>query len=119
MNDRERFEKLQGAWKQAWMKVQDRKDYLASKYQQWNMASYSERNKVIKLQDAESKASDKFFEFLDTIATRDFRSGVPLYWILQNLTYDDATTKGPMQCIPDLAWGCHAGSLERFKQRVA
>lgn len=118
MTDRERFEKLQEKWKNAWVKVWKQKGFLESKYRDWHNASMTDRRKVIKMQDAENAASDKFFEFLDTIATRNFRSGAPIYWILQNLTYDDAVTYGPMSCIPDLAWGCHESSLDKFRLPV-
>lgn len=114
---RERFTHLQTKAQQAVEALRAyaidlRVKYGDGYYRGW--CSRAEQRKYDQLTAAESKASDRFFAYLDTIATRQFRSGVPAHWIVEELTYDDATTRAAMSTVPPAAYGYAPSDSLRF-----
>lgn len=55
-----------------------------------------ERRKQTGLYAARGKVGDRFFDLLDRIAVRDWRSGVPSHWVLEKLTWEQATGAMPV-----------------------
>lgn len=121
LTNQDRFHALQQRAQQASHAAQEYASDLRVKY---GAAYYHGRlgRKEIKrleqIQRAETRAVDRFFAFLDTIATRPFRSGVPCHWIVEKLTYSDATTMNAMSVVPPPAYGCTQADSQRFAATV-
>src|SRR6185312_13336491 len=60
------------------------------------------------------KIEDLFLGLLLAISPRSWSSGAPLHWIMTDLTYDDAITRGPLSVIPPCAFASSAADLKRF-----
>jgi hypothetical protein len=52
-------------------------------------------------------AQDAFFEHLQSISPRNWRHGVPAYWIYESLTFADAIrpVNEPLSVVPPMAYG--------------
>ncbi len=114
---RERFSILQAKAQQASEAARDCAIDLRVKYGDAYYRGYLGRREIHKLemlQRAETRAVDRLFAFLDTIQGRQFRSDVPCHWIVEKLTYDDATTRGQMSMIPPPAYGRNAADSQQF-----
>lgn len=68
-------------------------------------ATAGERTKLAKLRTSADQTSDAFVDYLHTVQTRDFMVSVPVWWLLAELTYADATTLEAMAVVPPPAWG--------------
>jgi hypothetical protein len=75
----------------AWNKMMDLRFAIERRYGsfqlQWCKAS--ERNAYERASVAYDKASDAFYTLLDN-APRDWRRGVPMHWVVMDLSYQDA-----------------------------
>jgi hypothetical protein len=68
---------------------------------------------------AQSKAWDDMFDLLDIISPRQWRSGIAAAWVAEHLTYEDATTTGPLSVVPTPGYGSTQRSVEQFAEAVA
>src|SRR6266446_2437856 len=78
----------------------------------------SERKAREAIDAAESKVTDDMFALLDTVSARQWRSGVPQAWIMEHLTWEDATTTGRLSVTPPAAWGSMPSDSVRFAQPI-
>ena len=111
---RERFNALQRAAQQSAEVARHYAIDLEVKYSRPEWAKRSERNRLEQLRARANRHQNRLYEFLATFATRDFTSGVPCHWVVSSLTYDDATTAGPMVATPPPAWGYTAYDAQQF-----
>ncbi len=81
-------------------------------------AGRGEQTKLAMLKTRADKASGAFFASLLTIQGRDWASGIPCYWIIESLTFADATTTGQLSVVPPAAWGFTDQDSKRFAQMV-
>lgn len=67
----------------------------------------AERKKLTALRERIDKATDAFTGHLGRISPRDWSYGVPVRWICETLSYEDAVrpTSEPLSVRPPLAYG--------------
>ena len=116
-----KFDKLREKFVALDAKRDELRGELARKYgpnfsDSWLTAG--ERKKLDALRERADKASDAFFDFLDTISPRSWRSGVSFFWVLTKLTYADATTRGELSVPPLGGWGATPSFLREFARPV-
>lgn len=116
---RDKWAKLQAAWHKAHEAEYAEHRRLMYKYGNSWQAPLGQRTRLEKLRARESKARDAIFAWLDTNSPRSWRTGVPCYWVCEELTYDDAVTTGTMSVVPPAGYGSYPGDAERFAQAVA
>lgn len=78
--------------------------------------STGHRTKYENLHSRLSKAQDVFFDTLELVASRYWRAGIPVAWIIDNVTWDMATTWEAIP-VPPLAWG-HSGRNDIWAQAL-
>lgn len=114
--DYSKFQQLRAKWivQQAKRQALESKlrGYYGGDYQSSWLKS-SERKKLDAMRAAEDKISTAMFDLLDRVATRDFKSGVPSYWVMEHLTWEDATGTGPMGKTPPAAYGYSDADMRR------
>ena len=101
------WESLQGEYRAAFDALDSFNRDMAARYGTPSdvYATRREQNRGIELRQREHEAYDAIIDWLDKFATRDFHYGIPAQWVCRELTYADATTTGPMQATPPLAYG--------------
>lgn len=117
MTNEERFNKLRAKYLAAVKKADDYSAQLAAKYgygYQRHWLKTSEERKLTELRRKSDKPEDEFFALLDTISLRNWRSGVAVSWVMEELTYADATTTGELSTMPMIARGCTEWEMKRF-----
>lgn len=77
-----------------------------------------EINQLERYEERRTRISDQFFELLDRVGGRDWRHYVPHWWVMENLTYEDATTTGELTGEIPAAYGTTSAVLQRFMQPV-
>lgn len=105
MTQAERFAALRAKTLDAIATRQTYKAELDAHYHDAAYAPAAKRAKLERLNNALKRHEDRFFAFVQTISPRDWTSGVPLGWIMRELTYDDAITRGPLSVVPPASWG--------------
>jgi hypothetical protein len=113
-----RFEDLQAKWKAAAQEVADLRITLSVAYGKIDWAKKTELNRLETLRNAERRAYDRFFKFLETIQGRDFSVCVPVTFCRDTLTYEDAITKDVMSVVPPPAWGRTEAEMREFARAV-
>lgn len=117
---RETFEKLRAKW----LKTSEaaRVFGVALRGQYGEHYPYQAPKGKLKRLDAlrarEDKASAAIFAWLDANSPRQWRTGVPAYWICESLTYDDAVTSGQLSVVPPPSYGCYPSDSIRFAQPI-
>lgn len=108
MNKRETFEHRQNTAKRKAEGLSEFITDMAVKYGAPGRQHYWSSREVKlyeKLKKAQSRAEASFFKHLKTVQTRDFSVGVPVWWLRDKLTFEDATTTDAMSVIPPPAYG--------------
>jgi hypothetical protein len=54
------------------------------------------------------------FALLDRIGGRSWRSLVPHHWVMEELSYEDATTRDALSAVPPCGYGASARDVENF-----
>ncbi len=124
MTDREHFERIRARYLAAKQREDAyRLEVLLPKYGQMRpqrgWLTRTELKKLETVRRAQDREYDRFFLLLDRIAGRDFRNGVPWVWVMENLTYEDAITKGQLSVVPPVYYGGTERGAEEFAQAVA
>jgi hypothetical protein len=78
----------------------------------------SENRKKDEIRERESEIEDEFFNLLDQISPRSWRSGISAAWTINNLTYDDAVTEGPLSMLPEPGYGSSESDARLFAEAV-
>lgn len=83
---------------------------LQRKYtSQWEKTwlSAKERHELERLNRAVDKAGDRFFDHLQAISPRNWRSGAPVHWLYTSLSYEDAVRPldDRLSVTPPLSYG--------------
>lgn len=101
-------------------KREELRSSLTSQYgaYQTSWLTPSERAKLEKLAAQINDHSDRFFELLDSISPRSWRSGVSYWWIITQLTYSDAVTRGELSVMPQIAFGSGEREMLVFMRPV-
>jgi hypothetical protein len=117
--DRARFEAIRARWvKSCDAERAYRMDVLLRRYGKMDPPSYwpnaTERRRLDTFRRAQDRASDAMFELLDRIGGRYWRSLVPHWWVMEDLSYEDATTRGALSVVPPCGYGARPSDVERF-----
>lgn len=78
-----------------------------------------EEKKLGKLSARADMVETDFFELLDTISPRSWRSYVACSWVMHELTFADATTAGQLTATPQMAYGATQYDIARLMAPVA
>jgi hypothetical protein len=95
-----RFHKLQGDLKAARGALATLGAVLDARYGSRQYARAAERHRLARLDARVSKLSDAYFALLREISPRSWESCVPWAWVIESLTFEDATTRGPLSVVP-------------------
>lgn len=119
MDPQAKFEALQARWR----KADHRERELAYQLRQRHGAyligcPHGQREKLARASDAEARAAEAIFSWLDACSPRSWRRGCPSSWVCDHLTYADAVTAGPLSVIPPPAYGCYPDDMLRFARPV-
>jgi hypothetical protein len=103
---RAKFDKARAAVLAARNARDEQRGALERKWQDPRWAPAGERAKLERLRRAYDRASARMHSLLAT-GPRDWARGVPSYWVVEQLTYDDAfrPTSEPLSVEPPRAWG--------------
>jgi hypothetical protein len=80
-------------------------------FYQMNKADQNQKDKFRKRQD---RLLDRMMKLLEEISPRYWRSTIPAYWVLEELTYEDAITDGQLVATPPAAYGYTETDVQRF-----
>lgn len=114
MEARDRFEALKLKARVSAMKLQRLVTELDAHYQSHRYAPRTMRHKLDALRIADNKAWDKLFAFIQSISPRDWSCYVPIHWIRDHLTYEDAMTSGQLSVVPPPCYGSTPAQLQQF-----
>lgn len=116
---REKFERLQAKWKAANEAELSFRRELKMKYGEVWKAPRGKENRLQVLAERESKAMDKLLDWLDSNSPRNWHSGCPVYFIMEELSYDDAVTSGQLSVVPPAPYGYSNTDMVHFSRAVA
>ena len=109
-DSRAKFDQLRSKYLAAYAKLHDHDVALRVRYggnyeKPWLKAS--DRNALEREHAAVSRAGDAFFKHLQSISPRDWSYGVPIHWLYEKLSYEDAVRpEGQrLSVVPPLAYG--------------
>jgi hypothetical protein len=118
MNAANRFERIRSRYNDTQRRKHLFDDDMRRKYGVSNPASAwmtrGEQAREDAIRKAEGRWMDAMFNLLDSIGGRNFRSGCPAHWVMECLSFEDATTTGKMSVVPPCAFGCTPKDAERF-----
>lgn len=114
--DHVKFHKLRAQFIEADAAREEYERALSLKYQKAHWASTTERKKLEALVKKVSVYYDRFFALLYDISPREWR-GVPAYWIVEKLSWDDAVTTGPLAVRPPPGRGYDDRDLDALVAR--
>lgn len=107
---RARFAELRSKILAATAKVDQFDSALRAKYGTSYQSSWikvGERDTLERLRAARGRAGDAFTKHLASFSPRNWDVGVPIHWVWERLTYEDAARPlgEPLSVVPPLAWG--------------
>lgn len=117
MSNEEKFEAIRRRYLALEAKKEEFRDKIGQRYgysfdRSW--LSVTERTKLQSFHDRLDKISDDFYALLDEISPRSWRDGIASYWVVTELTYSDATTRGELSTMPTGGYGASAQFLRDF-----
>lgn len=117
--NKQQFEKLVGKCRKLASQSYEYRIELDSRYGSvsWNCWKASERKQYQTILERSSKAQDRLFAVLEDVGSRDWSSGVPVRWIVENITWEMATTNDTIP-IPPPAYGQDAKFSRRFAEAL-
>ena len=124
MTEEARFNDLQGKWQAASEKwhgfnYELKRQYGDSRGYCWNVPK-GKRDRQERLEAAESKACTRFLDFLKVLnPDRQWSTGFPIGFLMDSLTYADATTRDRMAITPPPAYGYTQRDAETFAAPLA
>jgi len=107
---REKFDALRARYLAKQAKLDEQRSAFATKYgSEWKETwlSRADAKKLERLEEAERTAGRAFTDYLATISPRDWSYGVPLQWVLETLTFEDAVRPvgETLSVVPPLSYG--------------
>ena len=108
--DREKFDALRTRYLAKQARLDEQRSAFRSKYgSEWKETwlSRADAKKLERLDEAERVASRAFTDHLDSISARDWTYGVPVQWLLETLTFEDAVrlVGEKLSVVPPLSYG--------------
>lgn len=119
---RKRFDGIRRLWSAVQERRQTFSRDMQSRYGAYDPPrAWMTRTEIKRLDSiltADSKRTDQMCALLDDISPRDWRSGVPSHWLMSDLTFEDATTRGALSVVPPCAYGMRPADMEGFRCKV-
>ena len=108
--DRGRFDALRAKYLSAKAKRDDIDSRFVGRYGSGYQSSWLNAHDQIarnRARSAVEKAGDALTEHVATFSPRDWSYGVPVSWVRESLTYEDAARPvgEPLSVVPPVAWG--------------
>jgi hypothetical protein len=119
MTKQVRWEYMQERWRKAIEAARTLQFDLKYHYGETYSAPRAKREKLDRLWAREASASDAIFAWLDANSPRQWRTGVPAYWICGDLSFADALTSGHLSVIPPVCYGSFPSDSIRFAAAVS
>lgn len=103
---RAKFESIRAAALKAMTARDEYRADLESRYQRVTWARPAEQKRYERLCAAYDRQSDRMFKLLET-APREWDRGIPSYWVVEKLSFDDAfrPKNEPLSVEPPRAFG--------------
>ena len=104
---RQQWDAAQAKYRELDKRLDTHRNALSFKYGEAKWASRTEKAQSEKLYAQMSRISDKIYAWLDAMTDRNWRSGVPSYWVPSSLSYDDARKPAgvPLSVVPPTSYG--------------
>ena len=109
-NGRVMFDKLRARYLDRYGKWSEFHTAMRAKYggdyrESW--FTTTETRKDMKLREAMNAAQKAFIDYITEISPRYWKSGVPVHWLCEKLTYEDAVrpVDQALSVVPPLAYG--------------
>lgn len=118
MTHREQFEALQAKWRAAETAASDFKFELRYKHGDWWKAPRVKQERAARLQAKADAAMNAVYAWLDANSPRSWHTGVPVVFVRDTLTYEDAMTSGTLSVIPPPVYGSYQSDAVRFASAV-
>lgn len=110
--DEKRFAALRRRYLARKTKLDAREGALRVKYGELQISwlTRAERLELERLRAGADAAGDAFFAYLKAISPRDWSYGVPVHWLYEALTYEDAIRPATetLSVVPPLSYGAAA-----------
>jgi len=94
---------------------------LARKYGDGFRESWLTAGEARRLEGLKTRASDladEMFAFVASISPRDWSTGVPFNWIVNELSFADAITRGALSVVPPVAYGGSTNEVEKLARAL-
>ena len=114
MGKQKRFHHLQTRWQESDECWREFADALKRQYGEVWYAPRGKQDRERRLSDAEGRACERFIAFLETLSARHWRQGFPCGWLMESLTWEDATTHDRMSVTPPPAYSYTVRDAEGF-----
>jgi hypothetical protein len=119
MIDRDRFAAIRARWVKAREAERAyRLDVLHDRYRQTHPPSHwltaTARRRLEAFRRAQDRASDAMFALLARIGGRPWTSLIPHHWVMEELTFEDATTRGQLSAVPPRGYGASRLDVENL-----
>jgi hypothetical protein len=82
------------------------------------VAACGERARLASFTRAQDRAIDEMMALLDQIGAREWWHGVPIHWVMTELTYADAVTNGSLSVVPPAPYGYTTREMQQFAAPV-
>lgn len=79
----------------------------------------TEADKLDRYDRAIDRETFAMFDLLDRVSPRYWRAGIAAWWVVEELTWEDATTTGPLAVVPRAGYGTTQGWAARFAAEQA
>jgi hypothetical protein len=116
-DDERRFTSLQRRYIGLRMREDRVREELSRKYgpdYQMGWLTLTEQRKLESIRGQKNKLMDQQMTLLDRISPRGWRSGVPAWWVMEKLSFADATTRGQMSVVPPASYGSSEAASRAF-----
>jgi hypothetical protein len=112
--DRSTFERLQAEYRESYDKTKQLENAIIRRYGSTVWATMTQRKQLDRYRERQDKIISKMLALLDRISPRYWHEGVPVHWIMTELTYEDAVTSDKLSKRPPPAYGHTEADVDTF-----
>lgn len=123
MTDRQRFDSIRRRWLTARDREHAIRGELARKYGRQDpprtWLTKTEEGRLDRARHTQQRASDAMFWLLEDVSPRSWMALVPHHWVMESLTWEDATTAGVLSVVPPCGYGACRRDMEELAGAVS
>lgn len=120
--DHRKFIAIKTKWFELRRKQEEYESMLFHRYGKHNppsnWLSAVDKKKADAIRDQMNKTSHRMHELLERVSPRDWSRGIAAHWIMDNLSWEDAITTGPLSMIPHASYGTTQAEVDRFARAI-